>query len=140
MTRILVCGGRNFGNTKAERDYIFECLDNFCLQHGYVTEDHNKDAVWLPVVTVIAGAAKGVDTAAVDWAITNWCDFIEFPADWKTHGKKAGYLRNVQMLKEGKPDHVIAFQGGKGTAMMIKLAKDNFVPVTEYLKDLTKNA
>jgi hypothetical protein len=140
VTRILVCGGRNFGITKTERDYIFECLDNFCLQNGFVTEDHNKDAVWLPVVTVIAGAAKGVDTAAVDWAVTNWCDFVEFPADWETYGKRAGYLRNVRMLEEGKPDYVIAFQGGKGTAMMIELARKKGVSVTEFVKDLTKNA
>lgn len=61
--------------------------------------------------------------------------FKEFPADWDKYGKRAGYLRNVQMLDEGKPDLVVAFPGGKGTAMMVKLAKERGVRVIEYAYD-----
>jgi hypothetical protein len=36
------------------------------------------------------------------------------------------------MLEEGQPDLVVAFEGGRGTAMMVKLAHDDGVPVEEY--------
>jgi hypothetical protein len=35
------------------------------------------------------------------------------------------------MLKEGKPDLVIAFPGGRGTDMMVGLAKDAGVEVLD---------
>jgi hypothetical protein len=77
------------------------------------------------------GGATGVDEFAKGWATTRpevkrWvCN-----ADWKTHGRKAGPLRNARML-EWKPDAVIAFPGGKGTANMVALAKAAGVPVIE---------
>jgi hypothetical protein len=55
---------------------------------------------------------------------------------WVKHQKEMKveyYLRNVQMLEEGHPDLVLAFsdnlEESKGTAMMVKLAKDAGVPV-----------
>jgi hypothetical protein len=33
------------------------------------------------------------------------------------------YRRNQQMLDEGRPDLVVAFPGGAGTANMVKLAR-----------------
>jgi hypothetical protein len=52
---------------------------------------------------------------------------LPFPADWNTHGKAAGPIRNRQMLKEGKPDVVLAFHEdlgrSKGTADMVRAAK-----------------
>jgi hypothetical protein len=47
----------------------------------------------------------------------------EYPADWQKHGKAAGPIRNRQMLEDGKPDLVIAFSGGRGTANMISQAR-----------------
>ena len=47
----------------------------------------------------------------------------EYPADWKKYGKSAGPLRNQRMIDEGKPDLVVAFPGGVGTADMISRAK-----------------
>ena len=46
-----------------------------------------------------------------------------YPADWDKHGKAAGPIRNKQMIDEGKPDLVIAFPGGRGTAGAVRLAK-----------------
>ena len=58
------------------------------------------------------------------------------PAEWALHGKKAGYLRNEKMLRMGKPDLVVAFPGGVGTAMMVDLAKKKGLRVI----DLRPNA
>jgi hypothetical protein len=47
---------------------------------------------------------------------------------WDKLGPKAGPLRNAAMLLL-KPDLVIACPGGKGTANMIKLARDKDIDV-----------
>lgn len=43
---------------------------------------------------------------------------------WEIHGQRlAGPMRNKQMLVEGKPELVIAFPGGTGTAHMCGIAE-----------------
>ena len=63
-----------------------------------------------------------------------WGGISEFHADWDTHGRKAGPLRNIQMLEEGKPNMVIAFPTptSKGTWHMVKISKEAGVPVYIY--------
>lgn len=137
--RILVCGGRTFGELasinrqnpewdKREKEYkmVFSWLDRLTIPNP--TEDPET---WLPEdgTVIIQGGAKGADAAAHDWAVCNWVPMEEYPADWGKHGKRAGYIRNVEMLEKGKPDLVLAFPGGKGTEMMVKLAVAAGVPV-----------
>lgn len=124
--RILVCGGRNFN----DRNLLITTLDNICDERGWILEP-TPDGNYLPDVFIIAGKARGADTMAVDWAVVNWCEFKEFPAEWDKYGKSAGYIRNKQMLDEGKPDLVVAFPGGKGTHMMIDIARKAGVEVIE---------
>jgi hypothetical protein len=54
-----------------------------------------------------------------------------YEADWATHGKRAGPIRNIKMLDEEKPRVVIAFPGGAGTANMMKIGREAGVPVVE---------
>lgn len=120
----LVCGGRDYGNdgpNGPEYSHIIGELERLASKYcpGYPSEQ-----IMLPEgIEIISGGTKGVDTVAIDWAICNWLYFKEYEAQWNLYGKKAGYLRNIQMLKEGKPDLVIAFPGGKGTAMMVDIAR-----------------
>lgn len=87
----------------------------------------------LPVCTIIHGACPtGADRWADEWAVVNWTGLEEYPADWNTYGRAAGPIRNKQMLTEGKPDIVFAFKGGRGTANMIKLAKEAGIEVVEF--------
>lgn len=77
-------------------------------------------------VVLIHGDAKGADTVAAEWAMVRDASVESYPADWDRHGKRAGYVRNQQMLDEGKPDMVWAFRSAgesKGTDMMIDLAR-----------------
>jgi len=108
--KILVCGGRDFNDYKL----VSEALNPY-IHEGLV---------------IVHGAAKGADSLAMKWAMDN-ATHEAYPADWTKYGKRAGYIRNVQMLNEGKPDLVIAFPGGKGTAMMIKLSESAGVPVVK---------
>lgn len=64
--------------------------------------------------------ARGVDSFAAEWAIKFGFKLYKFPAEWDKYGRKAGPIRNQQMLDEGKPDAVIAFPGGTGTADMVR--------------------
>jgi YspA, cpYpsA-related SLOG family len=102
--RVLVCGGREY----SDLGRVFGVLNPLLEQH--------------PDLEIIEGGATGADTLARDWAHAKNVPVQTFKANWKLYGKRAGYIRNVQMLEEGKPDMVIAFPGGPGTGMMVNLA------------------
>lgn len=104
--RVLVCGGRYY----SDRDHIWNTLCSLDVKRG-------------PFAVVIHGCATGADSEAMIWAQTCGRKHAPFQADWNQHGKAAGPIRNQRMLDEGKPDLVIAFPGGRGTADMIRRAK-----------------
>ncbi len=56
-----------------------------------------------------------------------------YPANWHLHGKRAGPIRNRQMLEQGKPELVIAFiaLGSRGTKNMVEIAKKAGIPVKQ---------
>ena len=59
-------------------------------------------------VVVIDGAAKGADSIAHDFALAHGWQTERYPADWTTHGKAAGSIRNQQMVDLGA-DLCLAF-------------------------------
>ena len=124
-TRVLVCGGRYYGTTTTE--------DGYRVPHRKEVETLEKYLNSLlkefPSMLIIQGAAKGADSLAGQWAKKNNIEQLVFPADWNTYGKSAGFLRNTEMLQSGKPDLVVAFPGGTGTAMMCKIAAAEGVEV-----------
>jgi hypothetical protein len=83
---------------------------------------------------IIHGCANGADEWADYWADVNNVPHRAFPADWNKHGKAAGPIRNQRMLDEGKPDMVIAFPGGRGTADMVRRARTAGVEVREIAR------
>lgn len=77
--------------------------------------------------TLIVGDARGVDAAAAAWAADHGVEHRVFPADWAQLGNRAGYLRNVEMVRildPAKGDTCLAFWDGssKGTKHTIDLA------------------
>ncbi len=111
--RVLVCGGRDF----TDRAAVFAALDRLARERG--------------VALLIHGAARGADTLAGDWAASRGVFTHAFPADWQRDGRAAGPIRNQRMLVEGKPDGVVAFPGGIGTADMIRRATAAGIKVWE---------
>ncbi len=108
---VLVCGGREF----CFRRVVYASLDGL-----------------IPRPTeIIHGGAWGADQLADDWAAFREVPRRTFLADWETHGKKAGPMRNQRMLDEGRPNLVIAFPGARGTADMVRRAKEARIPVIE---------
>jgi hypothetical protein len=111
--RVLVCGGRDYHDTQR----VYRALDQL----------HKRE----PIGVVIEGDAPGPDRIAGYWARKKRIDNLKFPADWETYGKAAGPVRNKKMLDEGKPDLVVAFPGGRGTADMVQRARSAGVEVIE---------
>lgn len=100
--RALVCGGRDF----SDRAFLFRELD--LARHIFGLQ------------SVVHGGSRGADQLAGEWAHSHELRVIVFPADWKTYPKIAGFIRNQQMLDEGRPNLTIAFEGGNGTKDMIR--------------------
>lgn len=134
MTVVLICGGRNYGRVKmgtpdwmrpdarkqAEKEAFIlrETLDNVHRSRRFTK--------------VVDGAASGADTLAHDWAKAKGIRTERHKADWRLHGRAAGPIRNGVMLREAKPDLVIAFPGSDGTADMIRQARAAGVEVMDY--------
>lgn len=111
--RVIVCGGRDYENDVRVRAVLNAGIDG-------------------EQITAIAeGGATGADEHAQEWAFLTDTPCETFEADWMRHGKAAGPIRNQQMLDEFKPDAVIAFPGGRGTADMVRRARKAGVRVIE---------
>lgn len=61
--------------------------------------------------TIISGGARGADSFAEAYADRYKINKLIFPADWKKYGKKAGFLRNVDIIKNC--DVCLAFWDGE---------------------------
>lgn len=118
--KVLVCGGRDF-------------LDGEFV--GIVLTRIHKET---PITLLIQGGAMGADSLAREWARGAMVPNRTYEADWLKHGKAAGPIRNLQMLTDGKPDMVVAFPGGRGTANMVDQARLAGVP-TDFA-DRDRNA
>ncbi len=77
---------------------------------------------------------RGADSLGGKWARENGVVEKVYKADWGTHGKAAGVIRNQEMLDEESIDLLVSFPGGKGTADMKKRAKYKGVEIKEVLE------
>lgn len=85
-------------------------------------------------VQIVSGGAKGADSLAKRYASEHQLPYLEYQPDWNKEGKKAGYLRNLQMVEyvSSKPScKVIAFWDGnsKGTKITLELAETRNLPI-----------
>jgi len=71
------------------------------------------------------GGATGADLMCAVWATAHEVDCRRMPAQWKRFDgdRSEGYRRNRRMLLKFKPELVIAFPGGTGTANMVNIAR-----------------
>lgn len=84
---------------------------------------------------IVSGCARGVDSLAIEFAQKNNLVLHKFPADWSTHGKKAGHVRNIQMAEFA--DGLLALWDGvsPGTKHMIDQArKRSLIVYVEIIK------
>lgn len=79
--------------------------------------------------TIVSGGARGVDQAAERAARRRGMNVKIFLANWDKFGRKAGYLRNVEIVEAS--DRVVAFWDGfsNGTKHTINIAREKSKPV-----------
>jgi hypothetical protein len=113
--RLAVCGGRGYSN----RARIFAVLDLVVIDRGAVE-------------AFMAGDASGADRLAWEWARARRIPqerCTRYEADWDEAehltGKceAAGPIRNRRMIREGKPNVLVAAPGDDGTADCVRQAK-----------------
>lgn len=104
--KVLVCGGRDFNDSLTLGSWL-----------GGIHKTNR------PITLLIEGGGRGADYMTRKFAEWQGIPVKTFPAEWDRHGKAAGPIRNKQMLDEGRPDLVVAFEGGRGTANMVAQAK-----------------
>ena len=100
--KVIIAGSRDF------KDYpsLKKKMDNFCKDHK--------------VSEIVSGGAKGADALGEQYATENNIKLTIFPADWDTHKRAAGPIRNAQMADYA--DCLIAIWDGssRGTKNMIE--------------------
>lgn len=112
--RVLVCGGRDFTDGTSVR-----------VQLATLYDEHGDNLV------VMHGGATGADSLADHWCHSKGVCQMVFRAAWHRYDFRAGPIRNQWMLDHGKPDLVLAFPGGRGTADMVRRARAAGVNVVE---------
>lgn len=113
--RILVTGGRRFNRRVA----LERALDAIDYDFG--------------VDLLMCGGASGADWLAIEWAQKRGILTEVYLADWETHGKSAGPIRNQEMINKGKPDMVVAFPGGAGTKDCVARARRKNIVIAEIV-------
>lgn len=118
-SRILVTGSRYYSDEQRLRIILTRIARVF-----YTKSDEP------PIL--VSGNARGADALAEKvWESHGW-PIERYPADWDTHGRAAGHIRNAEMAKAGA-DVCVAFPLGKsaGTRGMMKLAEKYGIPVVD---------
>ncbi len=109
--KVIVCGGREFADYQLLRAVLQS----------------------LNLSVVVQGAARGADRLAARAARELGVETVSCPANWDEYPRRAGIIRNREML-EHNPDAVIAFEGGRGTADMVNIADRAGIAVYRFTK------
>jgi hypothetical protein len=96
--KLIIAGTRTF---HFDQDFIYEAI----------LASIGKYERFPKIDEVISGGATGIDTAAKKYAEAWEVPFKEFPADWNSHGKMAGPIRNEEMARYG--DALLLIWDGK---------------------------
>ncbi len=107
--RIIVTGGRKFADAAAV----------------------DRELSRLKPTLVIVGDGTGADALAFYWARANDVSVEVHRANWLKYHNAAGPIRNAAMIKKAKPDLVVAFPGGTGTADCVRKARAAGIEVLE---------
>ncbi len=85
------------------------------------------------VKEIIVGDARGVDQAVREAAANTEVTLTVYCADWNQYGRRAGIIRNLDML-DRRPDLVLAFWDGSspGTRHVINHAKKHNIDLEVY--------
>ncbi len=114
MIKLAIVGSRGFDNYS---DLELAVKNHFC---GY---DHEHDVFDPYFNEIISGGAAGADKMAETIAEHLGVKMTVFKPDWEKYGKRAGFLRNEDIIKAST--HVLACWDGisRGTGNSLGIAK-----------------
>lgn len=121
VRRLMITGSRDWD----DKSTVDRALFNYWYTSGRAND-----------ILLIEGGARGADNLArVCWEAAG-LHTEQYPADWATYGKRAGIIRNLQMLDAG-PEHVLAFikNNSRGASHAAAEAERRGIPVTYYRED-----
>lgn len=88
---------------------------------------------------IVHGGAKGVDSMAGYYGKTYGSLVKEVPADWATHGPRAGFVRNREMWEQVDAGLIVWDGLSRGTGHSISLAEELKKPlIIVYYTQLVK--
>lgn len=119
---VMVTGSRGW-TARDKLDAALDYLYDLTYFNGYT-------------MTLIHGGAKGADTMAQEWAKNNRVQTQILLPDWNKYGRRAGIVRNNQML-DNSPSLVLAFWDGtsRGTQHAIHEAQRRGIPTKVVTND-----
>lgn len=119
--RILVTGSRDW----QDANVVVEAVRDYWEGHGYGG------------ITLIHGACPtGADAAADSLGRIHNVTVVRYHAQWATHGRAAGPIRNQLMVNDGA-DVCLAFirRGSRGATMTADLAEKAGIPTIRYTEE-----
>jgi hypothetical protein len=108
--KVLICGSRTWENVDEIKQWL---------------RRYEKDT------EIIVGGARGADSIAESCARELGLKVSVFLAEWHRYGRRAGAIRNLNMLDQ-KPDFVVAFRvvgESPGTDQCVREARRRRIPV-----------
>ena len=107
-------------------------FSDYGLMKRKIEEFLEREAPGRPV-RILSGRARGADRLGERYAREAGCALKVFPADWETHGRSAGPIRNRKMILSA--DGAIVFWDGRlrGTGDCLKRAEEKGIPLRVVL-------
>jgi hypothetical protein len=121
LLKILVTGSRDWEDARSIELEMFRAL-----YEAKTPFDH--------AVLLHGACPTGADALADEYARATGMHVLRFPADWDRYGKRAGFLRNAEMV-ELQPDICLAFirNGSRGASMTAQLAEKAGIETRRFL-------
>lgn len=105
--RVMIAGGRYYGDKPGEAAFLFRRLDAIDKTRG-------------PITLLIHGKCHlgGADNLADVWAKVRGVPVAAYPVEHWRDGRwpSAGPRRTARMIADSRPDAFVPFEGGAGTA------------------------
>jgi len=107
--KISITGSRGFTN-----------YSTFLLKMNEYISTNNID-----INKILSGGAKGIDSLAKEYAVSNNIEIQELIPEWSKYGKSAGILRNKDILENADLNLIFWDGVSKGTKFNIDYCKKN---------------
>jgi hypothetical protein len=115
--RVLITGSRTWSDWATIRTAL-----------SHIQREYGGDVI------IVHGDARGADRMAGRIATELGMKEEHHPADWERYGKRAGFVRNAEMVDSGI-DRCVAFirEGSRGATMCADLADKRGIPTVRYI-------